>query len=191
MKASNKIIEKLQKSGYKNTGDNRSYDIRSLNSLIEIGMIDFIFVPESDYNKQEGGRSFYFNSTDKSGKAVKRCTAYKVMLMGNWYSGHFIPKLRTRVVWGERFSEPCNNSYLDINAILCRVARLISLKKEGTDFMKAEIFAAHGECSCSKCNGTGFLPCFAHYAEGVCFDCGGTGINRKVLKSKIENSIKL
>lgn len=28
---------------------------------------------------------------------------------------------------------------------------------------------------CGKCNGTGFIPAFAHYAEGVCFDCMGIG----------------
>ena len=191
MKSTNPIIEKLNAAGYRNTGDNRSYDIRSLNSLIEIGMIDFMFVPESDYNKPEGGRSFKFDSKDKKGNAVRRCTAYKVMLMGSWYFGHFIPKSINRVMWGEKYSDPCDNSVLSTNDILCRVARLISLKKNGVDFMKAEIFAAHGDCSCSKCNGTGFLPCFAHYAEGVCFDCGGTGINRHILQSKIENSIKL
>lgn len=30
-------------------------------------------------------------------------------------------------------------------------------------------------CTCAKCNGTGFLPHFAHYAEGVCFSCLGVG----------------
>ncbi len=184
MKASNKIIEKLQKSGYKNTGDNRSYDIRSLNSLIEIGMIDFKFVSADDYNNN--GKSFIFEINGK-----KKCTAYKVMFMGCWYYGHFIPKIRKRVICGDEFSEKIDNYTLSINDILCRVARLISLKKDSVDFMKAEIFAAHGDCSCSKCHGTGFIPTFAHYAQGVCFDCGGTGINRKVLKSKIENSIKL
>jgi hypothetical protein len=187
MKNKNQIIEKLKAAGYKNTGDNRSYAIRSLNSLIEIGMIDFKFVPADKYNDQERSLGFWFDCKD--GK--RRCTAYKVMLMGHWYYGHFIPKKRTRIMLGDRLSETCDNSSLSVNDILCRVARLISLKKEGVDFMKAEIFAAHGECSCSKCNGTGFLPCFAHYAEGVCFDCGGTGINRRILQSKIENAIKL
>jgi hypothetical protein len=30
-------------------------------------------------------------------------------------------------------------------------------------------------CTCSKCNGTGFLPHFAYYADGVCFECLGVG----------------
>ena len=191
MKKVNQIIEKLNAAGYKNTGDNRSYDIRSLNNLIEIGMIDFKFIDAEKYNSKDDPRSYWFDSTDKNGKAVRRCTAYKVMLMGNWYFGHFIPKSRTRVMLGDKLTETCDNSSLYINDILCRVARLISLKKDGVDFMKAEIFAAHGDCSCSKCNGSGFLPCFAHYAHGVCFDCGGTGIDRRILKSKIENAIKL
>lgn len=29
--------------------------------------------------------------------------------------------------------------------------------------------------TCHKCNGTGFIPQFAWYADGVCFDCLGTG----------------
>lgn len=28
---------------------------------------------------------------------------------------------------------------------------------------------------CSKCQGTGYVPYHADYANGVCFDCGGTG----------------
>lgn len=28
---------------------------------------------------------------------------------------------------------------------------------------------------CYKCNGTGYLPGFAHVAQGVCFDCKGSG----------------
>ena len=26
---------------------------------------------------------------------------------------------------------------------------------------------------CPKCNGTGYLECFSHYANGVCFCCNG------------------
>lgn len=28
---------------------------------------------------------------------------------------------------------------------------------------------------CSKCNGSGYLSVFAHYAGGVCFACSGSG----------------
>jgi len=182
----NAIIEKLQTAGYSNTGDNRSYDIRSLNSLIEIGMIDFYFIPADEYNN---GKSFWFSSKDKNGNPVKKCTAYKVMYMGNWYYGHFIPKSTTHVIFGVRSTDPVDNSSLSINDILCRVARLISSKREGIDFMKAELFAANGECSCAKCHGTGFIPQFAHYAQGVCFDCGGIGIDNRILKSNIKNIV--
>jgi hypothetical protein len=30
--------------------------------------------------------------------------------------------------------------------------------------------------SCPKCDGTGFIPQFSHYAQGVCFDCMGIGV---------------
>lgn len=44
-------------------------------------------------------------------------------------------------------------------------------------------------CTCRKCNGTGFIPAFAWYANGVCFDCGGIGIVGKTeisIKAKAE-----
>lgn len=69
---------------------------------------------------------------------------------------------------------------LDLYAILCRIAQLISLNKNGFDFLK------NGNCNCSKCNGAGFIPQFAHYANGVCFDCGGTGIKSGILKEYIK-----
>ena len=31
------------------------------------------------------------------------------------------------------------------------------------------------QITCYKCTGTGYLPGFAHVAQGVCFDCKGTG----------------
>ena len=54
----NAIIDLLNVKGYKNTGDNRSFDIRSINSLIELGVLSFDFVEAEQYNKEEGGRSF-------------------------------------------------------------------------------------------------------------------------------------
>jgi hypothetical protein len=40
------------------------------------------------------------------------------------------------------------------------------------------------EC-CGKCNGTGYIPGFAHVAEGVCFDCMGLGKWFIVKKEKV------
>jgi DnaJ-class molecular chaperone len=94
-------------------------------------------------------------------------------------------------VFGEKFSDRKDNSRLNISDILIRVARLISINKEGVDFLKSQAFEANGQCSCKKCNGTGNIPSFAHYANGICFDCGGVGIDRHVLKSMIKNSLSL
>jgi hypothetical protein len=33
---------------------------------------------------------------------------------------------------------------------------------------------------CGKCSGVGFIPAFAHYADGVCFDCMGMGFTGKI-----------
>ena len=91
----------------------------------------------------------------------------------------------------KNFQNAKNNYTLSISDILIRVARLISINKEGVDFLQAQAFAANGQCSCNKCNGTGNIPAFAHYANGICFDCGGVGIDRFVLKSMINNSLSL
>jgi hypothetical protein len=183
----NAIIDLLNAKGYKNTGDNRSFDIRSINSLIDLGVLSFDFIEADLYNREVDGRSFWFNATD--GK--KRCTAYMVTLFGKRYYGHFIAKSNVRVMWGEKFSERNNNYTLSIGDILIRISRLISINKEGVDFMQSQAFAANGKCSCNKCNGTGNIPAFAHYANGICFDCGGVGIDRNVLKSMINNSLSL
>jgi hypothetical protein len=37
---------------------------------------------------------------------------------------------------------------------------------------------------CAKCNGTGFIPQFAYYADGICFDCYGVGTSYKVYTAK-------
>lgn len=183
----NYIIEQLQEAGYKNEGDNRTRAINNLNLLIDAGVISFEFIKADDYNAKENGRSFWFEAV--SGK--RRCTAYKVSLFGQKYNGHFIPKkMNQRGPFGLEYTTICDNTSLYIDDVMLRVARLISLKKDGWDFMKEEIQAKNGACSCSKCSGRGIIPQFAHYAEGVCFDCGGMGINRSVLKMYIQNAVK-
>ena len=45
-----------------------------------------------------------------------------------------------------------------------------------TPAVKAKIYAeVEFPQQCSKCQGTGFLPHYAHIADGVCFDCMGCG----------------
>lgn len=42
------------------------------------------------------------------------------------------------------------------------------------------------EVVCWKCSGFGYLPWYAHYANGVCFGCGGTGREENQLFVTIE-----
>lgn len=184
MKATNPIIEKLQEHGYLNTGDNRYYDVRSLNNLLRVGLIDFVFASADVY--ADGSKAFWYPCND--GK--KRCTAYKVKVLDKWYYGHFMPKSRTyRNCMGERSIDEIKYREINLYDVLCRVARLISINKKGFDFLKDESLSKHGECSCTKCHGTGIIPHFLHYAEGVCFECGGSGINSRILKNYIESSL--
>jgi len=39
-------------------------------------------------------------------------------------------------------------------------------------------------CTCVRCGGTGFIPEFAHYADGICFECMGIGKWVKVLENE-------
>lgn len=184
MKSSNIIIDKLKASGYSNAGDNRSYDIRSLNNLLQVGLIDFIFASASDY--AESSKAFWYPCND--GK--KRCTAYKVKVIDKWYYGHFMPKSRTyRNCMGDKTSDEIKYSEINLYEVLCRVAKLISINKDGFDFLKSDL-NKHGACGCTKCNGTGIIPQFLHYAQGVCFECGGSGINSSVLKSYIQSNVQ-
>lgn len=77
-----------------------------------------------------------------------------------------------------------NNNQIKVNTYKCRycdiqktswveIAKLIGLMI-GDELVEVE--------KCSKCNGTGFLPEFAYYADGVCFECMGIGKWFKVKK---------
>lgn len=173
----NTLIELLKEKGYSNTGDNRSYAIRSLNMLLDSGFLQLYFL---DYERTKTHGFFW----EKDGKRHR--TIYKLTVFGKTYYGHWMPAFRKTNFGGGMVSrDEINYQHLDIYAILCRVATLISLNKDGFNFLK------DGHCNCSKCNGTGFIPQFAHYANGVCFECGGSGIKNSVLRTYIKESIKI
>lgn len=180
------IISLCNENGYTNTGDNRTMSIRNLNLLLEAGILQIKFVHADKYNDFKEGWGFWYDATD--GK--RRCTNYKVTVYGKTYNGSFVPKKKTSIFWGEKVTEEVDNSKIDLDAVMLRVARVISLLKEQGDFMKSDLFAQHGEVSCHKCHGEGFIPRFAHYAQGVCFDCGGSGIDRRELKRRIEQAVQ-
>lgn len=172
----NTIISFLNEKGYSNTGDNRNFAIKSINTLLDSGFIEIILL---DYEASKTKRYMW----EKDGKLYG--TLYKVVVFGKKYLGHWMPSIRKTNLGGGMISwDELDYKYLDLYAILCRIAQLISLNKNGFDFLKS------GNCNCSKCNGTGFIPAFAHYANGVCFDCGGTGIKSEVLKSYIKQNVK-
>ena len=193
----NTLVTELNKAGYKNNNTNRERAVRNMNLLIDSGIMTIQFIPCEDYNAQENGRGFWMMSTD--GK--KRPTAYKVTLYGKTYFGHIMQKsLTTKYRSSQHMdgtweygihTEYYNNTFISINEIQTRVARLLTIIREDKDFFEPTLFAAKGDCSCGKCHGLGIIPAFSYYANGICFDCGGSGINRESLKSFIVNSIKI
>jgi len=180
----NTLIQLLNEAGYKNTNTNRERAVRNMNLLLDSGVMSIEFIDADKYNAQEGGKSFWFKSNGK-----QRCTAYMVTLFGKTYYGNWIPKTSTQFVWGMEVKDHLDNYTISIDAIQMQVAQLIGIIRNGVDFFAPKVFAAKGDCSCSKCNGKGVIPAFAYYANGICFDCGGSGIDRVVLKSFIKDSI--
>jgi hypothetical protein len=188
MATQNTIIQLLNEAGYKNQGTNRERAIRNLNLLLDAGVLSIKFCHADKYNDSNSNWAFWYDSKD--GK--RRCTAYQVTLFGRTFNGDFVAKTRSeRTFFGDKYVINIDNSSLDINQIMIRVAKLISILKGKGDFLAPSEFGKYGDCSCGKCSGRGIIPQFMHYAEGVCFDCGGTGIQRGVLKSYIAESIKL
>lgn len=173
----NTIISFLNEKGYSNTGDNRNFAIKSLNTLLDSGFVQITIL---DYERSKTHGWFW----EKNNKRYR--TIYKVTVFGKTYLGHWMPThTRRNMGWGfGDVREENDYKNLDLYAILCRIAGLISLNKNGFDFLKT------GNCNCTKCNGKGFIPQFAHYANGVCFECGGTGIKSGILKEYIKQNVK-
>ena len=181
----NHIIELANEAGYKNEGNNRQRVIKNLNLLIDAGVLKIKFIHADKYNCKEDGRSFWFMAND----GFKRCTNYRFELYGKMFNGHFVAKTIKTKNWGEVSTEYLSNTYLDLDRMMLHIVRKLALVKTETDFMKETIYAKHGNCSCSKCDGQGIIPAFSYYANGVCFDCGGMGINRSVLSMYIKETI--
>lgn len=170
----NSIIQLLNDKGYSNTGDNRNYVIKSLNGLINIGLVDLYILDKEVYKT----RSFVYNVGDKT-----KTTAYKIKMYDKLYFGHWMPKKQINSCFGEKYLTDIEYNYINLYDVLCKIANIININKNGFDFIK------NGNCDCAKCKGSGFIPEFAHYAQGVCFDCAGTGIEKNVLQKYIKNNI--
>jgi hypothetical protein len=193
----NTIIELLNGVGYKNTNTNRERSVRNLNLLLDSGIMKLRFIDSESYNAKENGRCFWIQLSN--GKKVP--TAYLVTLYGKTYFGHVMKKrLTTKWKSAENFDGTCeysvhteyyDNTYISIDDIQLRVASLLTIIREDKDFFAPKLFAAKGDCSCSKCHGVGIIPSFSYYANGICFDCGGSGINRDSLKSFINDAMKI
>ena len=183
----NHIIELANEAGYKNEGNNRQRVIKNLNLLIDAGVLKIKFIHSDRYNNETEGWAFWYNAKD----GFKRCTNYKFELYGRGFYGHFVAKKETTRIWGEKIVSFKSNTYLDLDSMMLHIVRKLALVKTETDFMKETIYAKHGNCSCSKCDGQGIIPAFSYYANGVCFDCGGVGINRDLLSMYVKETINL
>ena len=191
----NHIIELLNEAGYKNNNTNRERAVKNMNLLIDSGIMSLKLISAESYNSQENGKGFYMLLNS----GIKAPTAYKVTLYGKTYYGHVMEKIiATKVKHTQNMdgsweyainTEFCNNTSISINEIQIRVAQLLSIMRHDKDFFAPKLFAAKGDCSCSKCNGVGIIPAFSYYANGICFDCGGVGINRSVLSTYIQENI--
>ena len=193
----NTLLKLLNEAGYKNTNTNRETAVKNLNLLLDSGIMSLNFINSEVYNSKENGRSFVVNCQD--GK--KRPTAYRITLFGKTYNGHIMIKKSVKTYCSveyfdgrkdyENIETYFDNSTISIKEMQLKVARLLNEIRGKEDFLKPQVFAKYGECSCSKCNGNGIIPTFMYYANGICFDCGGTGINRNTLKMYIQESIKM
>ena len=182
----NTLLKIINESGYLNSDSNKKRAVRNINLLLDAGILQIAFVHADKYNDQNANWGYWYAA--QNGK--KRCTNYKINLYGKNYYGAFVPKTRT-INYGSGLisTDYIDNRFIDIEALQMRIAHLISIQKD-QNFMKSEVFAKYGNCSCSKCHGEGIIPSFAYYANGICFDCGGSGINRENLKSFIAGTFK-
>lgn len=193
----NTLVKLLNEAGYKNNNTNRERAVKNLNLLLDSGVMSLTFINSEVYNSKENGRSFIINCQD--GK--KRPTAYRITLFGKTYNGHIMVKKTVKKYCSaenfdgtkvyETIENYFDNSSICVQEMQLKVARLLNAIRGNDDFLKPQIFAKYGECSCGKCNGLGIIPAFSYYANGICFDCGGSGIDRNILKSYIQESIKV
>lgn len=72
--------------------------------------------------------------------------------------------------------------YLPIRLYLHTVSILNILSAFSEQYPKIKERTVYGKninscnkITCSKCNGSGYLPMFSHYCKGLCFDCMGIG----------------
>jgi hypothetical protein len=54
---------------------------------------------------------------------------------------------------------------------------VIYLNNTQKDFIQTYIKQT-ADCTCDKCNGTGYLPQFHYFADGICFQCMGVGVKK-------------
>lgn len=172
----NRIIKILNDAGYKNVGDNRNYIIRSLNTLLETGMLEIQFIT---HERVMDGYRYHW---EKDGKTYG--TAYRFKLFGKWYLGHWMAaKTLYHDPFGGTYTRPNDYTSINLEQVATRIARVMEVIHTGFDSIR------EGRAECPECGGTGFKPQFSHICHGVCFKCGGSGIDYRALRDYIRNNM--
>ncbi len=131
----------------------------------------------------------YICDGDNRNRAIKGCNmaleaGIKIIIVKKGYhrstktGKHWDVKVKG---YGKMLTGFLNQNGIDPYVILARVAKLIK-DPEVREQLKLH---ATTPSPCGKCNGSGFIPQFAYYANGVCFDCMGLGVRGKFEISKI------
>lgn len=173
----NYLKEMLTEAGYSFDKDNRDYMVRSLNGLIDAGILELQFISKERVNE---GYRYHYTAVD--GK--RRGTGYRIRLYGGkWRAGHWMPTSNSYRMMGEVFAQKINYVGIDILSLATRVASLMETGKKEFDIYR-ESYAR-----CAYCDGTGRKPQYSHICKGVCFQCGGTGIDMAALKSIVTSTL--
>jgi hypothetical protein len=140
----------------------------------------------------EAGHSGQYDNRNRAVKqlnALLKNNTVKIILVPTG----FIRQTKNGFKWNIRVSgfgkatqfKMPNGSTVEPIDVLTTVGRFLS-RDDVKELSKAEIKMP---VKCAKCNGTGYLPQFAWYAQGVCFDCLGSGFTS--LEVSVEINKKL
>lgn len=135
--------------------------------------------------------SFDFDNRNKAVKSINNVlnnSNIEIVLAKKGYSWKLTTGMSVNLIIklnGKRIGFDCK----DITPYRILTNLGFFLKKDWVkELIYSEVQTKH---KCSKCNGTGYLPMFAHYANGVCFDCMGIGIRGKLSVNNIQDQKNL
>lgn len=122
------------------------------------------------------------NAVLKNSKiTIEVCESGKVWTMESGFKSNL--RIRLAGVLINRSKQSDMNPY----NILKKLAKFLR-EAPVNQAIYAEVSIPH---KCHKCEGTGFLPEFAWYADGVCFDCMGCGMTGVLIVNNVQDKKEL